>query len=749
MGGVSGRELYLTVDKFPLRIRIHQTSSSSWKSRRLTHDSADLHNFTRLKKMSSEVMNIAALGRPFTLGMLYDACKDELIPGLTLWDKKTLKEKTVETTQQSSNFEVSASDSIESKSALMDIEASLKVSFLCGLVEVDASAKYLNDTKKFKNQSRVTCRYKATTHFNQLSVTQGETMSTQQKEVIQKTRATHVVTQILYGADAFFVFDSEKLEASSVKNIQGHMEAVINKIPFFNVEGKVDIKLTEEEKELTNKFSCKFYGDFILESNPVTFVEAVKTYVELPKLLREKGTNTVPLKVWMMPLKFFDTTAAELKREISVGLVWKVQNVLEDFREIQMRCNDSLDDSVVQSFPQIQEELNKFQNCCYRYVSNLQMTMAKKLPSIREGKEDESSVEKLFDDRNKSPFSHEKLDKWLDHKEREINVIRSCVEMMEGTKIVHNQSELDREVLAAGVDDALCFVFTSLQSADPVLDEMDQYLDSVKESTNEDPWYYSDEVLTKMRQKAESVHNLAKALKNSRRFCFLVAAIDNEKYTGATIYHYRNAKLATEDFSKPALPPVRNITNKRDLIWYACDLTLDPNTANGYLTLSEDNKKATCDSWLYYPDNPERFDSLTQVLCKEGLTGRHYWEVELSNDDSNDSVQILAAYKGVARKGNGYDAMLGRNSISWAFGKNAGKFQAWHIDQVWDAPIPSKSVIKVGVFLDHEGGTLSFYRVSSNNLEHLYTFDSSFTEPVYPGLWAHDYYNYARICPFD
>ncbi|XP_030256776.1 neoverrucotoxin subunit alpha-like [Sparus aurata] len=699
----------------------------------------------------SDSLEVAALGRTFALGTLYDARDDTLLPGLTLHGQIT------NTPKPYSNFEVSVSDSIESKSSLMDIELSLKASFLCGLVEVGGSAKYLNDTKKFKNQSRVTCLYKATTHFNELSMNQLETMINQEKDSIKRTMATHVVSKILYGADAFFVFDSEKLEDSSVQDIQGHMEAVMKKIPTFNVEGKVDIQLTDEEKEVTNKFSCKFYGDFILESNPATFEDAVKTYVELPKLLRENGTVTVPLKVWMMPLKVFDTTAAELKREISAGLVWKAQDALEDLKEMEMRCNDSLDNTLIENFPQIQKELKGFKIRCDLYASELRKNMRDTFPLIRDGEEEESSVEKLLDDRNKSPFSHEKLDKWLDHKEREINVIRSCVEMMEGTKIVHNQSELDREVLAAGVDDALCFVFTSLQSADPVLDEMDKYLVTfVPVCIHEDPWYYSDDVLDKMREKAESVHNLAKALKNSRRFRSLVAAIDNKKYTGATIYHYKNGKLLTEDFSKPALPPVRNITDRINLIWYACDLTLDPNTANGYLHLSEDNKKATCDSWLYYPDHPERFDSLTQVLCKEGLTGRNYWEVEFSRvgvQVLQVSVSILAAYKGVARKGKGYDAMLGRNSISWAFG-NVGcmpfsTFVAWHIDQVWAASIPPEAVNKVGVFLDHEGGTLSFYRVSSNNLEHLYTFDSRFTEPVYPGLSAYHYYNYARICPFD
>ncbi|KAJ4940962.1 hypothetical protein JOQ06_027250 [Pogonophryne albipinna] len=115
--------------------------------------------------MATDLMTVAALGRPFTLGMLYDARRDELMPGPRLWNDKTLEEKTTETPQHSSSFEMSASDSIESKSTMMDIEASLKASFLSGLIGVGGSAKYLNDQKQFKNHSRVTCQYKATTKF--------------------------------------------------------------------------------------------------------------------------------------------------------------------------------------------------------------------------------------------------------------------------------------------------------------------------------------------------------------------------------------------------------------------------------------------------------------------------------------------------------------------------------------------------------------------------------------------------------
>ncbi|XP_032363647.1 neoverrucotoxin subunit alpha [Etheostoma spectabile] len=516
--------------------------------------------------MALDNVTVAALGRPFTLGMLYDAQRDELIPGLTLWDDETRHGKVAESPQRTSAFQISASDSTESKCNLLDVEASLKASFLGGLIEVGGSAKYLNDKKNFYNQSRMTCQYKTTTNFKQVMIEQ-LSLQPQQMEVIKKSSATHLVTGILYGANAFFVFDSKKLDASSVQQIKGSMQAVIKKIPSFDIEGKMELKLSDEEKALTQTLSCKFFGDLILESNPATFVEAVKTYVQLPKLLGEKGEKAVPVKVWLMPLKNLDPEAAELKRRISSRLVSKVQDSLEDMREIALRCNNSQEDNVLDHFPVIREELSTFQKLCDSYASNLQQALAEKLPSIREGKEDESSLIQLFDDRDKSPFSQEKLTKWLDQKEREINVISSCADTMEGTKIVPNQTELDRVVLAPGVDNVLCFVFTSVERGDTDLDVMADYLHFSKlGSTNEDPWYYSAEVVTKMRDKAKAFHLFAKGLKNSSQFCFLIATIANKNYPGATIYQYKNGLLVNEDFTKPVIPPLETITDRSDLM---------------------------------------------------------------------------------------------------------------------------------------------------------------------------------------
>uniref|UniRef100_A0A7N6A3G1 B30.2/SPRY domain-containing protein n=1 Tax=Anabas testudineus TaxID=64144 RepID=A0A7N6A3G1_ANATE len=684
--------------------------------------------------MASENMEVAALGRPFTVGMLYDARKDKLIPGLTLQDDATLQNKIHESSQQGSTFQITSSDSIQEKTSLLDVEASLKASFLGGLIEVGGSAKYLNDQKKFKNQSRVTLQYKATTHFKQLSLSTPEARKTHQIDDAVKSVATHVVTAILYGANAFFVFDSQKLQADSVQEIQGSMEAVIRKIPALDIQGKVDIKLSDKEKELTDKFSCTFHGDFILDSNPATFQDAVKTYQELPKLLGAQKENSVPLKVWLMPLKKLDSTAADIVKQIEVAVVSKVQEALDGVNELKMRCNESLEDSLVECFPQIQKKLSRFQRNCDDYRSSIKEAIAKKLPSIRAGEEDECSLEKLFEHRDTSPFSDENLNNWLLDKERQINIIKSCLDGIDRTNIIANESQFDRVIFTPGVEDILCFVFTSLESADSYLDKMVNYLhqhDS-KQAVDVDPpskdrWYKSDEVISRMKEKAKLFHALYKELKNSSRVRLVVTTKSDEKNRGASLYHYSKGKLITADFTKPDVPPVEKISDKSSLMWYACDLTMDTNTVNYDLTLSDGNKKATHGTRQSYPDHPKRFRDFPQVLCNESLTGRHYWEVEWE-DGYNEDVAVGVAYKEIPRTGEG--SLLGRNDMSWCFGLYTVKPELFrsHKNNCKHLPFPPTGCKRLGVYLDWPAGTLSFYQVSSNTLSHLYTYHTTFTQ---------------------
>ncbi|KAM4624388.1 protein NLRC3-like [Polymixia lowei] len=163
---------------------------------------------------------------------------------------------------------------------------------------------------------------------------------------------------------------------------------------------------------------------------------------------------------------------------------------------------------------------------------------------------------------------------------------------------------------------------------------------------------------------------------------------------------------------------------------YACELTLDLNTVNRNLSLSERNRKVT---WVEeeqsYPDHPERFDYYKQVLCREGLTGRCYWEVE-----RRGRVDIGVTYRGIRRRGMSGDCCLGWNNKSWCLICYDDKYTAWHNNITTYISLLPSGCNRVGVYLDWSAGSLSFYRVSSDTLTHIHTFYSTFTEPLYPGF---------------
>ncbi|CAL8387309.1 unnamed protein product [Boreogadus saida] len=178
---------------------------------------------------------------------------------------------------------------------------------------------------------------------------------------------------------------------------------------------------------------------------------------------------------------------------------------------------------------------------------------------------------------------------------------------------------------------------------------------------------------------------------------------------------------------------------KQALKKYACDLTLDPNTAHRLLSLSEDNRKVTLvKEDQSYPDHPERFDSLPQVLGREALTGRCYWEVEWEGQ-----VCIGVTYRGITRRGGGDDSGLADNNKSWSLYCSDGGYSVRYNGTETHLPLPPAGSTRVGVYLDRPAGSLSFYRVSpggggsSDTLTRLHTFWSSFTqEDLLPGFWV-------------
>jgi len=170
-------------------------------------------------------------------------------------------------------------------------------------------------------------------------------------------------------------------------------------------------------------------------------------------------------------------------------------------------------------------------------------------------------------------------------------------------------------------------------------------------------------------------------------------------------------------------------TTRAELLRYSRDLTLDPNTVHTHVLLSEGNRKATLvKKTQLYHRHPDRFVERWQVLSKEGLTGRCYWEVRRSGVE----VFIAVAYKDISRSGAFDACVFGNNGRSWGLASYKNGYQFKHGNVRTPVSGPRSSV--VGVYLDHGAGVLSFYSVS-DTMTLLHRVQTTFTQPLYAGFW--------------
>lgn len=162
----------------------------------------------------------------------------------------------------------------------------------------------------------------------------------------------------------------------------------------------------------------------------------------------------------------------------------------------------------------------------------------------------------------------------------------------------------------------------------------------------------------------------------------------------------------------------------------AVDVTLDPDSANPWLQLSQDRRQLRhLGAWQDLPDHPDRFDTVVIVLACEGFTsGRHYWEVQVGDKDD--------WYLGVARASIN---RKGRISVSttqgyWALAMKKG--QGYRVSTSPPTPLAlDPKPRQVGVYLDYEEGQVSFYDVKART--HIYTLKDTFAEKILPFFYLY------------
>ncbi|KAM9331717.1 tripartite motif-containing protein 16-like [Pholidichthys leucotaenia] len=187
------------------------------------------------------------------------------------------------------------------------------------------------------------------------------------------------------------------------------------------------------------------------------------------------------------------------------------------------------------------------------------------------------------------------------------------------------------------------------------------------------------------------------------------------------------------------LPRPPEPKTREEFLKYSKEITLDPNTANRYLVLSEGNRKVTrMRQQQTYPEHPDRFTWWDQVLSKESLSGHCYWEVEWRGEGAT----VAVAYKCMKRERSGRKYLFGFNDKSWSLCCVQDSFVFYH--NSINTPVSGPGSSRVGVYLDHRAGILSFYRVSET-MTLIHRVQTTFTQNLYAGLGLYSYGTTAEL----
>ncbi|CAF1356296.1 unnamed protein product [Adineta steineri] len=526
-------------------------------------------------------ITMVTLGRPFHLGMLYDVRSDKLITGITLWDPQTLENYTITYKQPYTGYEIITGDSLQDKAHALGVDVSSKLNLFSGLTSTSGSAKYAEDYQKTNHEARLTLKYSTTTHFQQLTMKHLGKRNLNYLDLHDIDLATHVVTGVVYGAEAFFVFDRTISDSESKKTVSGSLKDIFDK-PIFKIEGKLQLNLTRQEKNFVDKLHCKFYGDFRLNQNPNNFEEAVKIYRQLPSLLGVNNENTIPKKVWLYPLHLLSNNVTRIVREISSNLVHYSISTIESLRSLEVRALDLSKISIFTSLNHMKKQLLDFTAQLSEMQRDLKEKLALYLPKLRGNTGIEESVLlNLFKQVDSSPFHKRTLESWLEEKEKEIALMTTWIENLvkdRSLDILIKSSSLDEVIDDTRYDYIFCLSLRLVEENDPQLTDMQNYL-HIKNTFNSSttrkkhtPWFADRRSMAEIRKTLRQFKELAEAnnVENTN-----IKFIVNEVYS---FYHIKTVELnlyndgsEKEGFiipSKPDTPYAISVTdNNVTLAW--------------------------------------------------------------------------------------------------------------------------------------------------------------------------------------
>uniref|UniRef100_A0A9J7Z9Q2 Uncharacterized protein n=1 Tax=Cyprinus carpio carpio TaxID=630221 RepID=A0A9J7Z9Q2_CYPCA len=504
----------------------------------------------------SDVIEIAALGRPLSLGTLYESNSDSFSQNTFLWNENSIACMKVSLPRPQTEVKVLESDSLQERFRALETSPVLRARTLHGLLEVSGAAAFLNHPVQSQDQDRVTLHYRTTTRLDMISqrlLQEGAPVS-----VINATTATHVIIAVFYGAQAFFVFDSK----NNISEKNTEMKKVVRKMTSL-VCSDLHLDVKEKTKSL---YDCSLYIDVGNWKSPVSFDKAVEIYGSLPTLLGSKGERAVPLKVWLYPLKKLNkSSVCAALSGVSETLMHQAENILEHLR-IQIRICQNLMTSqtnltVIMWFPALKDKLIEFSELLKEYKEDLQreITEMDEVIHVKDEKV-KNKLQNILARHRQSPFSAEKTNKWLENKETELKTLNDC--KAADITVVKSQAELQQIIGHSQMTRVMCLTLFSPEAKDLFLETLKQHIESHNTVQNDSRLLRPVSINQKVLIDVQLFIAAKEANDDTEQTKFIAASVSGDCFQEYSVQFYhagtimsRNVKLGL----KPDPPQIAHI----------------------------------------------------------------------------------------------------------------------------------------------------------------------------------------------
>jgi ankyrin repeat protein len=481
-------------------------------------------------------------------------------------------------------FSIIASDKLTDKFEKLDLSGSLQISILGGKIKVlaEGSADYLNKKRSNKRQSSIHVTFQYKTAIKTLTMDQLDDSNLNHPNLQTSGRigsATHVVTQIQYGAEATLTFTKTITETEDEQEVNGQLKLSAEtfiKCLKGNANVRGDLEDTSRERE--NHIECHFQGDFKFPPHipiPTTYEEAIefaKKFIQLSTESVAKDADGiqplgVPIFVWLYPLVLMKDAqnAQALRYEISSTLASECVRIMQNYEDVEDKVHYMLEDPLVKNLRPFQEKIKRFQQYLKSFRAELKMKLGEMVVDIRSGKAKVDAFSQFLNriSNTNFPFNANHLDGWMTKKHKELCMMKrfqdeatSKINNRDKVNIFPSTEKLQEQMTKFPVEFGFELTFTWLAREEIILEQLNQTLDTEDLITSEIPttsnsndvlWFENNFIIERIQKEIVVFAELANNYSNDKKFAFAITAHEKYKEIYASqfsiIFHNKHKRI--------------------------------------------------------------------------------------------------------------------------------------------------------------------------------------------------------------